>query len=61
MTKQFKEFQKLSVNDLNKKLNELKFDLVKARKENSPKAKRIKKMIANILTIKNSGEVQSKE
>jgi ribosomal protein L29 len=61
MAKAFKEIQKLNKNDLEKKLNELKFDLIKFRKDNGSKVKTIKKMIARILTLQNSREVESKE
>ena len=61
-----KDIQKLNKEERMKKLEELKFELVKARgaKTGSSKAKSIRKMIARILTLnnqnKNMGVVKNK-
>jgi len=56
MTKKAKEIKQLSKEEGEKKLKELKADLVKAKanssKSGSSKIKEIKKMIARILTLK---------
>lgn len=56
-TIKFKELEKMNMNDRNKKMEEMKFELVKARtsaaKSGTSKAKEIKKIIARILTLNN--------
>ena len=56
----YKEIEKLSEKDREKKLKELKLELVKSRvnvsKTGSAKIKSIKKIIARILTLNNSKE-----
>jgi len=56
MTKKAKEIKQLGKEEREKKLKELKADLVKAKatssKSGSSKIKEIKKMIARILTLK---------
>ena len=63
-TLKFKDLEKMSGSERNKKLEEMKYELVKARtsaaKSGTSKAKEIKKIIARILTLntkesKNSG------
>jgi ribosomal protein L29 len=55
MTKKFKEVEKMNADERNKKMEELKVELIKARtsaaKSGTSKAKEIKKMIARILTL----------
>jgi ribosomal protein L29 len=52
----FKELQKLSQEDRDKKLKELKLELIKSKasssKEGNTRTKQIRKIIARILTIK---------
>ena len=56
-TLKFKDLEKMNANDRNKKMEEMKFELVKARtsaaKSGTSKAKEIKKIIARILTLNN--------
>ena len=56
MTKKQKEIKQLTEKEKEKKLKELKADLIKAKatgsKSGSSKIKEIKKMIARILTLK---------
>ena len=63
-TLKFKDIEKMSTSERNKKMEEMKYELVKARtsaaKSGTSKAKEIKKIIARILTLntkesKNSG------
>jgi ribosomal protein L29 len=65
-----KEIKKMPQEDRMKKIEELKFELVKARanasKSGTSKAKEIKKIIARILTLNNqenkiSGEAEKQE
>ncbi len=59
-----KDIRKMSKNDREKKLKELKLELVKSRSRNSKvsnRTKEIKKIIAKILTLNKSEEVSSKE
>jgi len=54
-TLKFKDLKKMSMEERNKKMHEMKFELVKARtsaaKSGTSKAKEIKKIIARILTL----------
>lgn len=56
MTK-FKELSKLSKNEINEKINELKLDLIKARvtasKGGKVKKREMKKTLARLLMLKN--------
>ena len=56
-TMKFKDIQRMSKEERRKKIEELKFELVKARasaaKLGPSKAKEIKKIIARILTLNN--------
>jgi ribosomal protein L29 len=56
MTKKIKEIKQLNEGEREKKLKELKADLIKAKatssKSGSSRIKEIKKMIARILTLK---------
>lgn len=53
----YKELIKLTENDREKKLKELKMELTKSKaSKTSSKIKQIKKIIARIHTIKNNGE-----
>jgi len=56
-TMKFKDIQRMSKEERRKKIEELKFELVKARasaaKSGPSKAKEIKKIIARILTLNN--------
>ena len=60
----YKEIEKLSETERNKKLKELKLELIKSKvnvsKTGSSKVKKIKKIIARILTFNNL-ENKSKE
>ena len=59
-----KEIKNMSKNDREKKMKELKMELVKSRSANSKsgnKTKEIKKIIAKILTLNKSEELGSKE
>ena len=57
----FKEIEKLSEQDREKKLKELKLELVKSKvnvsKTGSAKVKAIKKIIARILTLNNQDKL----
>lgn len=52
-----KDFQKMSKEEINKKIEELKMELVKSRvnasKTGSSKVREIKRLIAGLLTIEN--------
>jgi len=54
-TLKFKDLEKMNKEERNKRMEEMKFELVKARtsaaKSGSSKAKEIKKVIARILTL----------
>lgn len=54
-TLKFKDLEKMSKDERNKRMEEMKFELVKARtsaaKSGTSKAKEIKKVIARILTL----------
>jgi len=55
----YKEIQKINKADLEKKLKELKLELVKSKSSSSKstaKTKEIKKIIARILTFNKSGK-----
>jgi len=56
-TIKFKDLEKMSKDERKKKMEEMKFELVKAKtsaaKSGSSKAKEIKKIIARILTLNN--------
>ena len=59
-----KEIRNMSKGDREKKLKELKIELIKSKSGNSKagnKTKEIKKIIAKILTLNKSEEVSSKE
>lgn len=64
-TMKFKDIKKTSLEDRAKKIEELKFELVKARasaaKSGTSKAREIKKIIARILTLNNSEDKTSKQ
>ncbi len=56
----YKDIKKMNKEERMKKIEELKFELIKARaKSGSSKAKEIKKIIARILTLNN--QEKSKE
>jgi len=54
-TIKFKDLEKMNMEERNKKMHEMKFELVKARtsaaKSGTSRAKEIKKVIARILTL----------
>jgi ribosomal protein L29 len=58
----YKDIQKLSENDLSKKLKELKIELVKSKigvaKQEGSKTKKIRKIIARILTFNNQSKLE---
>ncbi len=59
-----KEIRNMGKGDREKKLKELKIELIKSKSGNSKagnKTKEIKKIIAKILTLNKSEEVSSKE
>jgi len=59
-----KEMAKMSMNDVEEKLHELRVDLIKARvptKKVSKGAREIKRTIAKLLTLKNLNEIKNKE
>ncbi|MCK4553125.1 50S ribosomal protein L29 [Candidatus Pacearchaeota archaeon] len=64
-TLKYKEIEKLSKTERNKKLKELKLELVKSKvnvsKTGSAKVKAIKKIIARILTLNNLENKQGVE
>ena len=57
----FQEIKKLSEKDIEKKLKELKMELVKSRtgaaKQGGSKVRQIKKMIARIYTLNNQNKL----
>lgn len=58
----FKEMQKMKENEIEKKIEELKLELVKARLGKSKmKTKEIKKTIARLLTLGKNKIVEKKE
>jgi len=60
-TLKYKEMQRMNKEELEKRLKELRLELVKskanAQKTGNSKAKEIRKIIARILTLNNSKEV----
>jgi len=64
-TMKFKDIKKMNKEDIMKKMEELKFELIKAKanaaKAGTSKAKEIKKIIARILTLKNLEDKTSKK
>jgi ribosomal protein L29 len=54
-TLKFKDLEKMNIEERNKKMQEMKYELVKAKtnaaKSGTSKAKEIKKIIARILTL----------
>jgi len=60
----FKDIKKMNKEDIEKKLKELKLELVKSKvhasKTGSSKIKEIKKMIAKILTFNKSNKTEDK-
>ena len=56
-TLKFKDLEKMNIEERNKKMQEMKYELVKAKtnaaKSGTSKAKEIKKIIARILTLNN--------
>ena len=64
-TLKFKDIKKMSKEDRMKKMEELKFELVKAKasaaKAGTSKARDIKKIIARILTLNNLENKTSKQ
>ena len=61
----YKEFEKLSKEDLEKKLAELKLELIKSKvsstKTGNSKPREIRKMIAQILTLKSSSKLKQEK
>lgn len=60
-----KEIKKMNKEERMKKIEELKFELIKSKasasKSGSSKTKEIKKMIARILTLNNQEDLNSKK
>lgn len=65
VTLKFKDIKKMNKEDKNKKIEEMKFELVKAKahasKTGTSRAKEIKKIIARILTLNNLEDKASKQ
>jgi ribosomal protein L29 len=64
-TLKFKDIKKMNKDERNKKIEEMKFELVKAKahasKTGTSKAKDIKRIIARILTLNNLEDKTSKQ
>jgi ribosomal protein L29 len=61
--KKIKDLRKMNKEEREKKMEELKTELIKAKqsKDKGPKAKEIRKMIARILTLNNQKNTEVKE
>ncbi|NMB66849.1 50S ribosomal protein L29 [Candidatus Woesearchaeota archaeon] len=61
--KKIKDLKKMNKEEREKKMDELKAELIKAKqsKDKGPKSKEIKKMIARILTLNNQKNMEVKE